>query len=115
MLTFILCFLLAAYFLGENYELLMHKLKIISVTWANQFSVKALSIIVKNHLKNESIYIIIFSYLFFFILTIIHFIKFKKINLLSHLKLQNYDERLFFLGANLIITLFIFIENKTLQ
>ena len=108
---FILCFTFAAYFLGENYELLIHKIKVWSVTWGNQFSVKALSIIAKNHIKNESIYIIISSYLFFFILTIIHLIKFKKINLLNHLKLENYDERLFILSANLIITLFIFFEN----
>ena len=108
---FILCFISSAYFLGENLELLIHKINILSVTWANQFSAKALSIIAKNHLKNESIYIILLSYLFFFILTAIYFIKFKKINLLNHLKLENYDERLFILGANLIITLFIFIEN----
>ena len=108
---FILCFTFAAYFLGENFELLIRKLKVFSITWGNQFSVKALSIIAKNHLKNESIYIIISSYLFFFILTTIHLIKFKKINFLNHLKLENHDERLFIIGANLTITLFIFLAN----
>ena len=111
LITFLFFFIYFAYILDESFALLVHKYKAFTIPWANEFSIKAISIVSKNHLKNDSIFILSFTYLVFLMLVVFWIFLFKKENSLKEINLKNINQRLFILGANLVTSLFLLTYN----
>jgi len=99
------------YLTGESWELIQHKIRNFDPPWGNQFSIKAFAIISKNWKNYEYPVILLISYIFFIFFTIIFFLVFKKTRFINKANIYSFEEKLFILSANLIITLYLISHN----
>ena len=107
--TLILCFFF--YLTGESLELIQHKLKIISPTWGNQFSIRSLSLVLKKLKDFDYSMVLIISYIFFIFSSIVSFKIFQKSNFISKVNISFFEEKLFILGSNLSIAVYLISDN----
>ena len=107
--TLILCFFF--YLTGESLELIQHKLKIISPTWGNQFSIRSLSLVLEKLKDFDYTMVLIISYIFFIFSTIFSFKIFQKSNFISKVNISFFEEKLFILGSNLSIAVYLISDN----
>ena len=99
------------YFTGESFELVQKKMKMISPTWGNQFSIKAFAIISKKLINYSYATILLISYILFFILMTFFFKIFKRNNFIDKIEIYSTEEKLFILGGNLIISVYLIAHN----
>jgi len=99
------------YITGESLELIQHKLKIISPTWGNQFSIRGLSLILKKLKDFDYSTVLIISYIFFIFSSIVSFKIFQKSNFISKVNISFFEEKLFILGGNLSISVYLISDN----
>ena len=99
------------YITGESLELIKHKMKIISPTWGNQFSIRGLSLVLKQMKSFDYSTVLIISYIFFIICSITLFKIFKKSNFVSKVNISHFEEKLFILGGNLSIVVYLISDN----
>ena len=99
------------YITGESLELIQHKLKIISPTWGNQFSIRGLSLILKKLKDFDYSTVLIISYIFFIFSSIVSFKIFQKSNFISKVNISSFEEKLFILGGNLSISVYLISDN----
>jgi len=108
---FIIVVLSLFYLMGESWELLQHKIQSFDPPWGNQFSIKAFVIISKNWKNYEHSMILLISYIFFIFFTIIFFLVFNKTRFINKANIHLFEEKLFILGANLVVTLYLISHN----
>lgn len=111
LLLFTLTIAFFFYLTGENLQLIQHKMKVISPTWGNQFSIRAFALISNKLVNYNYILILLMSYIFFTIFTIIFFQFFKKINFINKIDIYSLEERLFILSGNLIFLVYLVTDN----
>ena len=111
LLLFTLTIAFFFYLTGENLQLIQHKMKVISPTWGNQFSIRAFALISNKLVNYNYILILLMSYIFFTIFTIIFFQFFKKINFINKIDIYSLEERLFILSGNLIFSVYLVTDN----
>jgi hypothetical protein len=111
LLLFIMILGFFFYITGESLELIQHKLKIISPTWGNQFSIMGLSLIFKKLKNFDYSTVLIISYIFFIFTSIISFKIFQKSNFISKVNIFFLEEKLFVLGGNLSIAVYLISDN----
>ena len=99
------------YLTGESWGLIQHKMQDFDPPWGNQFSVKALAIISKNWKNYEYPVILLISYIFFIFVTIIFFLAFKKTRFINKVNIYFFEEKLFILGANLVVAVYLISHN----
>ena len=99
------------YLTGESLELIQHKLKIISPTWGNQFSIRSLSLVLKKLKDFDYSMVLIISYIFFIFSSIVSFKIFQKSNFISKINISFFEEKLFILGSNLSIAVYLISDN----
>ena len=99
------------YLTGESWGLIQHKMQDFDPPWGNQFSVKALAIISKNWENYEYPVILLISYIFFIVFTIIFFLAFKKTRFINKVNIYSFEEKLFILGANLVVAVYLINHN----
>ena len=102
------CFL---YLTGESLELIQHKFKVITPTWGNQFSVRSLSLILKKIKDFDYYTVLIISYIFFIFFSITSFKIFQKSNFISKVNMSSLEDKLFILGGNLSISVYLISDN----
>jgi hypothetical protein len=111
LLLFIFTVILFFYFTGESLQLVQQKMKMISPTWGNQFSIRGLALILKK-LKNIDYSIILMtSYIFFIFSTIVSLKIFQKSSFISKVNISFLEEKLFVLGGNLSIAVYLISDN----
>ena len=108
---FIIVVLFLFYLTGESWGLIQHKMKDFEPPWGNQFSVKAFAIISKKWTNYEYSIILLISYIFFTFFTIIFFLVFKKTKFINKVNIYSFEEKLFILGANLVVTVYLISHN----
>jgi len=111
LLLFIMTLGFFFYFTGESIELIQHKLKMISPTWGNQFSIRGLSLILKKLKNFDYSTVLIISYIFFIFISIVSFKIFQKSNFISKVNIYFLEEKLFILGGNLSIAVYLISDN----
>ena len=111
LLLFIMTFGFFFYLTGESLELFQHKLKMISPTWGNQFSIRGLSLILKKLKDFDYSTVLIISYIFFIFFSIVSFKIFQKSNFISKINIYSLEEKLFILGGNLSIAVYLISDN----
>ena len=111
LLLFIMTLGFFFYFTGESIELIQHKLKMISPTWGNQFSIRGLSLILKKLKNFDYSTVLIISYIFFIFSSIVSFKIFQKSNFISKVNISFLEEKLFILGGNLSIAVYLISDN----
>ena len=111
LLLFIMILGFFLYITGESLELIQHKLKIISPTWGNQFSIRGLSLILKKLKDFDYSTVLIISYIFFIFSSIVSFKIFQKSNFISKVNISFFEEKLFILGSNLSIAVYLISDN----
>lgn len=99
------------YLTGESWGLIQYKMRSFDPPWGNQFSVKALAIISKNWENYEYPVILLISYIFFIVFTIIFFLAFKKTRFINKVNIYSFEEKLFILGANLVVAAYLISHN----
>ena len=99
------------YLTGESWELMQHKTQSWDPPWGNQFSVKAITMISEKWKNYEHPMILLISYIFFIFFTIIFFLAFKKTRFIDKVNIYSFEEKLFILGANLVVTLYLISHN----
>jgi len=99
------------YLTGESWGLIQHKIQTFDPPWGNQFSVQAFAIISKKLINYEHPMILPLSYIFFIFFTIIFFLVFKKTKLINKVNIYSFEEKLFILSANLVVTLYLISHN----
>ena len=108
---FIITVLFLFYLTGESWGLIQYKKQSFDPPWGNQFSVKAFAIISEKWKNYEHPMILLISYIFFIFFTIIFFLVFKKTRFINKVNIYSFEEKLFILGANLIVTLYLITDN----
>ena len=108
---FIITVLFLFYLTGESWGLIQYKKQSFDPPWGNQFSVKAFAIIAEKWKNYEHPMILLISYIFFIFFTIIFFLVFKKTRFINKVNIYSFEEKLFILGANLIVTLYLITDN----
>ncbi len=111
LLLFIMTFGFFFYLTGESLELFQHKLKMISPTWGNQFSIRGLSLVLKKLKDFDYSTVLIISYIFFIFSSIVSFKIFQKSNFISKVNISFFEEKLFILGGNLSISVYLISDN----
>ena len=111
LLLFIIIFLSLFYLSGDSLKLIQHKMQSFDPPWGNQFSVMAFQIILKKWKNYEHFSILFSSYLFFIFSTITFFWFFKKTYFVKKINIYLFKERLFLLGANLIVPVYLISNN----
>ena len=111
LLLFMMTFGFFFYLTGESMELIQHKLKLISPTWGNQFSIRGLSLILKKLKDFDYSTVLIISYIFFIFASIVSFKIFQKSNFISKVNISFLEEKLFILGGNLSIAVYLISDN----
>ena len=111
LLLFIMTLGFFFYLTGESMELIQHKLKLISPTWGNQFSIRGLSLILKKLKNFDYSTVLIISYIFFIFASIVSFKIFQKSNFISIVNISFLEEKLFILGGNLSIFVYLISDN----
>ena len=96
---------------GESLELFQLKLKMISPTWGNQFSIRGLSLVLKKLKDFDYSMVLIISYIFFIFSSIVSFKIFQKSNFISKVNISFFEEKLFILGSNLSIAVYLISDN----
>ena len=104
---FIIVVLSLFYLTGESWELIQHKTQSWDPAWGNQFSVKAFTMISEKWKNYEHPMILLISYIFFIFFTIIFFLAFKKTRFIDKVNIYSFEEKLFILGANLVVTVYL--------
>lgn len=110
-LFFIFSIVFIAYLTSENIQSINYKLKSYIPSWGNQFSVRSFALITNKITDYGSNLILYTSYVFFAFFTIIFVKIFKKNNFVNDLNIFNFEERLFILGSNLIVLLYLITDN----
>ncbi len=110
-LFFIFSFAFIAYLTSENIQSINYKLKSYIPSWGNQFSVRSFALITNKITDHGSNLILYTSYVFFVFFTTIFVKIFKKTNFVNDLNIINFEERLFILGSNLIVLLYLITDN----
>ena len=108
---FIIVVLSLFYLTGESWELVQYKTQSWDPPWGNQFSVKAITMISEKWKNYEHPMILLISYIFFIFFTIIFFLAFKKTRFIDKVNIYSFEEKLFILGANLVVTLYLISHN----
>ena len=111
LLLFMFTIVVFFYFTGESLQLVQHKLKIISPTWGNQFSIRSLSLVLKKLKDFDYSMVLIISYIFFIFSSIVSFKIFQKSNFISKINISFFEEKLFILGSNLSIAVYLISDN----
>jgi hypothetical protein len=96
---------------SENIQSINYKLKSYIPSWGNQFSVRSFALITNKITDHGSNLILYTSYVFFVFFTTIFVKIFKKTNFVNDLNIINFEERLFILGSNLIVLLYLITDN----
>ena len=99
------------YFTGESLELIQNKMKMISPTWGNQFSIRGLSLALKKLEHFDYSTVLFISYIFFIFSSIVSFKIFQKSNFISKVNISLFEEKLFILGGNLSIAVYLISDN----
>ena len=99
------------YFTGESLELIQNKMKMISPTWGNQFSIRGLSLVLKKLKHFDYSTVLFISYIFFIFSSIVSFKIFQKSNFISKVNISFFEEKLFILGGNLSISVYLISDN----
>jgi|TARA_B100001079_G_C16355651_1_gene490456 hypothetical protein len=99
------------YFTGESLELIQNKMKMISPTWGNQFSIKGLPLVLKKLKHFDYSTVLFISYIFFIFSSIVSFKIFQKSNFISKVNISFFEEKLFILGGNLSISVYLISDN----
>ena len=108
---FILSTAFLFHFTGESLQLFQYKMKIISPTWGNQFSIKGLSLVLKKLKDFDYSTVLFISYIFFIFSSIVSFKIFQKSNFISKVNISFFEEKLFILGGNLSIAVYLISDN----
>ena len=111
LLLFILSITFLFYLTGESLQLLQHKMKIVTSTWGNQFSIKGLSLVLKKLKHFDYSTVLFISYIFFIFSSIVSFKIFQKSNFISKVNISFFEEKLFILGSNLSIAVYLISDN----
>jgi len=110
-LFFILSIAFFAYLTSENIQLISYKLKSYIPSWGNQFSVRYFAIL-SDKLTDYGYNLILYiSYAFFAFFTIIFVKIFKKTKFVNDLDIFHFEERLFILGSNLIVLVYLITDS----
>jgi hypothetical protein len=104
---FIIVVLSLFYLTGESWELVQYKTQSWDPPWGNQFSVKAITMISEKWKNYEHPMILLISYIFFIFFTIIFFLAFKKTRFIDKVNIYSFEEKLFILGANLVVAVYL--------
>ena len=99
------------YITGESLELIQYKMKMISPTWGNQFSIRGLPLVLKKLKSLDYSAVLIISYIFFIVCSITLFRIFQKSNFISKVNISFFEEKLFILGSNLSIAVYLISDN----
>ena len=99
------------YITGESLELIQYKMKMISPTWGNQFSIRGLPLVLKKLKSLDYSAVLIISYIFFIVCSITLFRIFQKSNFISKVNISFFEEKLFILGGNLSISVYLISDN----
>ena len=111
LLLFILSITFLFYLTGESLQLLQHKMKIVTSTWGNQFSIRGLSLVLKKLKHFDYSTVLFISYIFFIFSSIVSFKIFQKSNFISKVNISFFEEKLFILGSNLSIAVYLISDN----
>ena len=111
LLLFIMTLGFFFYFTGESLELIQNKMKMISPTWGNQFSIKGLPLVLKKLKHFDYSTVLFISYIFFIFSSIVSFKIFQKSNFISKVNISFFEEKLFILGGNLSISVYLISDN----
>ena len=108
---FILSIALLFHFTGESLQLFQYKMKIISPTWGNQFSIKGFALILEK-LKNFNYNMVLLTcYILFAFFMIISLRVLQKSDFISELNIFSLEEKFFILGANLSVSVYLISDN----
>ena len=110
-LLFILSITFLFYLTGESLQLFQHKMKIVTSTWGNQFSIRSLSLVLKKLKHFDYSTVLFISYIFFIFSSIVSFKIFQKSNFISKVNISFFEEKLFILGSNLSIAVYLISDN----
>ena len=86
-------------------------MKMISPTWGNQFSIRGLSLVLKKLKHFDYSTVLFISYIFFIFSSIVSFKIFQKSNFISKVNISFFEEKLFILGGNLSISVYLISDN----
>ena len=111
LLLFILSITFLFYLTGESLQLFQHKMKIVTSTWGNQFSIRGLSLVLKKLEHFDYSTVLFISYIFFIFSSIVSFKIFQKSNFISKVNISFFEEKLFILGGNLSIAVYLISDN----
>ena len=108
---FILSTAFLFHFTGESLQLFQYKMKIISPTWGNQFSIRGFALILEK-LKNFNYNMVLLTcYILFAFFMIISLRVLQKSDFISKLNIFSLEEKFFILGANLSISVYLISDN----
>jgi len=99
------------YLSGESFDLIRYKLNAVSSTWGNQFSLHSFAILLSK-LRNYDFNTILVIALSIFIILSFSFYKYFQ-NILKNIELDenNFKYRLYIVGSNLIIAVYLITHN----
>jgi len=99
------------YLSGESFELIRYKLNAVLPTWGNQFSLQSFAILLSK-LRNYDFNTILVITLSIFIILSFSFYKYFQ-NILENIELDenNFKYRLYIVGSNLIIAVYLITQN----
>jgi len=108
---FIILFFLLFHFTGESFQLFQHKMKIISPTWGNQFSIRGFALFLEklNNLNYNLVLLVSYIVLVFFSAIFLRILK--KSDFISKLNFLSLEERFFILGVNLTVAVYLISDN----
>ena len=108
---FILSMIFLFHFTGESLQLFQYKMKVISPTWGNQFSIRAFALILEK-LQNFNYNIVLLSsYIIFGFFVIISLKALQKSDFISKINIYSLEEKFFILSANLSISAYLISDN----